>query len=69
MKAEKKAPRPLPEQLWTPEQAGAFLQKSRRAVKEMAYRREIPSIKLGREYRFDPKELAEWLDQKRRKPL
>jgi len=36
-----------------------------RHIRELIYRREIPYLKVGHLVRFDPDELAEWIDAQR----
>ena len=51
--------------LLAPEEAAEQLQVTRRWVVEAAARGELPGIKLGRHWRIDPQDLADWIDKQR----
>lgn len=49
------------DRLWTPDEAAAFLQISRRTVYDMANRGTIPAIKVGGQMRFRCQALDDWI--------
>lgn len=49
------------EPLWTIEDAARFLRLNPSTVRAMARQGKIPSIKVGRNWRFQKSSLAEWL--------
>ena len=50
--------------LVTADEAAGFLSLSRSQVYELAKRREIPSIRIGRSVRFPLDALRRWIDEK-----
>lgn len=55
--------------LLTAQQVGALIGRSTKWVLNEAAAERIPSFKVGRAVRFDPDELAAWLDMNRRGTL
>ena len=49
----------------TPEDAAELLHVTRRWIVEAAARGELPALKLGRVWRFDRRDLNDWLDAQR----
>lgn len=49
------------EKLWTIDDVADFLQVKASVVKYWIYNSDIPFIKLGKFYRFDPEEINIWL--------
>lgn len=47
----------------TAAEAGEYLGRTEDAVRQMAYRRQIPFFKQGRTVRFDVRELDKWIAQ------
>jgi excisionase family DNA binding protein len=60
-------PVPLPRLVDIP-QLAAHLGVKERHVRRLVAERRIPFIKWGHLIRFDPEEVAEWLDRSRRAP-
>jgi excisionase family DNA binding protein len=58
----------LPEKLLSCEEAARLLDSTPGGVRNMVYRGQIPHIKRGRRLLFDPRDLASWLDAKKRGP-
>lgn len=54
-----------PQGLLTPEGAGKMLSVHPETVRRMARAGEIPALKIGNRWRFDPAELREWLKEQR----
>ena len=52
--------------LLTIDQVAEHLGTSRRHIRRLIAERRIPYVKVGRLIRFDPSEVAAWLDQNRR---
>lgn len=52
----------LPEKLWTIKEVAEFLRVKQSVVKYWLYNSDIPHIKLGKHYRFDPEDIREWID-------
>ena len=52
--------------LMKPEAVADILQVARKTVVEMARRNDIPHVRIGRYYRFDPDEISRWIDRNRR---
>lgn len=46
--------------LWNVEQVSAYLSISKRTVRDLVYKRQIPYRKAGRCLRFDPVEIEHW---------
>ena len=55
----------ITEQLWTIEDVAEFCRVKVSVVRYWVQQREIPFIKLGKFYRFDPKEVKEWVEEKK----
>lgn len=53
------------EKLWTINDLANFLQVKPSVIKYWIYNSDIPFIKLGKNYRFDPKGIREWLAQEK----
>jgi len=53
------------ENLWTIEDVAEFLQVKPSVVKYWIYSRDIPYIKIGKFYRFDPVEIKEWVNNRK----
>ena len=60
-------PTPLPE-LLTITDVARHLGVDVRHVRRLVHERRIPYVKWGHLLRFDPAELAAWIDEKRRQP-
>jgi len=52
------------EAIWTSDQAAQYLRISPRTLTRMARRGEIPSIQIGRLWRFRRADLDDWLTRK-----
>jgi excisionase family DNA binding protein len=50
--------------LLTPAEVGTLLQIHSKTVQRMAARREIPSLRVGRYWRFAPAEILRWISAK-----
>lgn len=50
--------------IWTSEEAASYLRINPRTITRMAKRGEIPSIQIGRLWRFRRGDLDEWLTRK-----
>jgi excisionase family DNA binding protein len=55
---------PPPESIWNSCEAAQYLRISPRTLTRMARRGEIPSIQIGRLWRFRRADLDEWLTRK-----
>ena len=62
----KPATPPLPERLLTIAEVADALGVEVRHVRRLVHERRIPYIKWGHLLRFDPIEIAEWVDRARR---
>lgn len=51
------------EKLWTIDDLAEYLQVKPSVIKYWIYNSDIPFIKLGKYYRFDPEGIREWLAQ------
>ncbi len=54
-----------PNRLLTPDDLADVLQIARKTVIVMAREKRIPCVRVGRFVRFDPAEIARWLDNQR----
>ena len=52
------------EPLWTTHDVARYLRVKPTTVTAMARNKEIPSIRMGRLYRFRKDEIASWLEEK-----
>jgi excisionase family DNA binding protein len=66
--ASKPATPPLPERLFTITEVADTLGVEIRHVRRLVHERRIPYIKWGHLLRFDPIEIAAWVDGHRRRP-
>lgn len=57
------------EQLWTIDQLAEYLQVKPSVIKYWVSNTEIPYIKLGKFYRFDQREIKEWVEEKKMRGL
>lgn len=57
---------PVSDPLLDPEQAGELLGVSAYTVREMARKRELPAIRLGKFWRFRESSLRAWIDDRER---
>lgn len=57
------------EKLLSPQEAASLLGIKLCTVYTWAYRRQIPSQKVGRLLKFSPSSLEKWLKEQERKPL
>jgi len=58
------------DKLWTIEEVADFLQVKPSVVKYWVQISEIPFVKLGKQYRFDQRDIKHWLeDQKKGRPF
>lgn len=53
------------EYLLTSEDVAKLLVVSREVLHNMVHHRQIPHLKIGRRLRFDPREIAAWLEAKK----
>lgn len=53
------------DKLWTIEDVAEFCQVKPSVVKYWLYNTGIPFIKLGRNYRFDPEDLKDWVERQK----
>ncbi len=53
---------PSTDTLWTVPDVAAYLRMSRKHVYRLVELGELPHIKIGRCVRFDPADIATWLD-------
>jgi len=51
--------------LLTPDEVAEMLRVARKTVVVMAREKRIPCIRIGRFVRFEPGEIARWLDSRR----
>ena len=49
-------------ELWTAVQAATYLQLNVEVVRRKARTREVPAVKLGGVWRFQPERLRQWVD-------
>ena len=49
--------------LWTAKEAGEYLKMHPESVRRKARRQELPSVRMGRWWRFRKEALDEWLSQ------
>ncbi len=49
------------EKLWTIDETAEFLSLKPDTVRGMARNKRIPAIKVGRVWRFEPRDIADWL--------
>lgn len=56
-------------QLWTVREVAQYLQLKPNTVRAMARRGELPVLKVGRVWRFDPKLIEQWVNNETRKHL
>ena len=54
------------DKLWKIENVSEFLQVKTSVIKYWLRCREIPHIKIGREYRFDPDDIKRWIEEKKK---
>lgn len=52
-------------QLLTPDEVATMLRLARKTVIVMARAGRIPSVRVGRNYRFDVTEVSRWIDRQR----
>jgi len=57
------------EQLWTIEDVAEYCRVKPSVVKYWVQQGEIPFIKLGKFHRFDPKEIGDWVEEKKMRGL
>lgn len=55
-------------ELWSAEQAAAFLHKAPSTIRKWVKQRRIPFVKIGGENLFDPASLREWAGSRRFEP-
>lgn len=53
------------QRLLRPRQAAEMLAISERTVWELTNRGDLPCIRLGRSVRYDPADLADWIERKK----
>ncbi|MGZ4166542.1 MAG: helix-turn-helix domain-containing protein [Solirubrobacteraceae bacterium] len=53
-----------PQQLWTADEVAAFLRVPKQDVYLMSRRGQIPTVRLGRRVRFDPRDIELWVDRR-----
>ncbi len=53
------------EPLWTLDQVAERLSTTPRHIRELVFRRAIPSVRIGRLVRFSPPEIEAWLEASR----
>jgi excisionase family DNA binding protein len=54
--------------LWNHRQVAEFLGKSPHSIRGMVSRRQIPFIKIGRNCRFDPDRIQNWIQDQAKEP-
>ena len=52
--------------LWGIYETAQYLNLKPDTVRVMARQKRIPAIKMGHIWRFDPREVKQWIDEKRR---
>ena len=57
------------EQLWTIEDVAEYCRVKPSVVKYWVQQAEITFIRLGKFYRFDPREIKEWVEEKKMRGL
>jgi excisionase family DNA binding protein len=53
------------EQKKTVAEVADLLRKTSQVIEQMARRKEIPAFKIGASWRFDPADLAKWIETKK----
>lgn len=61
-------PNDLPPALLNAEQLAELLHVNVRHIRRLVHERRVPFIKWGHLVRFDPREIRQWLDEKRERP-
>jgi excisionase family DNA binding protein len=51
--------------LWRPREAAEALKISERSLWDLTKRGQIPVVRLGRSVRYDPRDLAAWIEQQK----
>lgn len=54
------------EKLWTIEQVSDFLQIKTSVIKYWVQISEIPFVRLGKQFRFDPRDIRIWIEHRKR---
>lgn len=65
MATKKQEPAPLPAQLWDMDRLMQFLGVSRPQVYALMRERGLPGFKLSGAVRFDPRDIATWLEEQK----
>jgi len=52
--------------LWTIKEVADFLQVKPSVIKYWIYNSDIPHIKLGKHYRFDPSDVRAWIESNKK---
>ncbi len=55
----------LPDKLWTLDEVADFLRVKTSVVKYWVQISEIPFVKLGKQYRFDQRDIKTWVEQRK----
>jgi excisionase family DNA binding protein len=58
-----------PDKLWTIEEVADLLQVKPSVIKYWVQISEIPFVKLGKQYRFDQKDIKHWLERRKNRRL
>ena len=61
--------KPKPDRLWTIDDVAEFCRVKPSVVRYWTRTGQIPHMRLGRQIRFDPKAIKEWLESKERQPF
>lgn len=57
--------KPQTDKLWTLDEVADFLQVKPSVIKYWVQISEIPFVKLGKQYRFDQRDIKTWVEQRK----
>ena len=55
-------------ELLTKEELASYLKVSEETVKYLLYRKKLPKVRIGKEYRFVKKDIEAWVEHHKEKP-